>query len=273
MTKSNAAKTAKTAETKNLVIDVAALETTDQTPPAIVPEPRLDTNGIILRGMAEHIIGKNSALKALIWFAYGYHVASETDTATAVQYLADLKAKLIIKGDVRSDYEKKIKRSKIIGEKFYVLFGPEIVSTYQNDYARIEAMFNNVQLQGVSSMPRLLDLAQHGNADHTAIMAKQKADLKAQIKAETAKMAEAEKAKMAEEFEIELANLPAPANFDLTVYALEVETPAVAANTINKMFAPMLDSEIETLMAQCAEELAKRLAVAIETDARFEDVA
>jgi hypothetical protein len=111
---------AMTAETKNLMIDVAALETTDQTAPAIDPEARLDTNAVIAAGLRDHVNGKNSALRALIWFSYGFHVASEKDSKTAAQFLIDLKAKLIANGDVRSDYETKIKRAKMVGTNFRV---------------------------------------------------------------------------------------------------------------------------------------------------------
>ena len=221
--------------------------------------PRLDTNGILNAARQDYAVGKKGALRSLIWFAYGYHQAHEAGTKEAVQFLNDVRAILKAEGAVKSEQSTKAKIVKAVGTNFRALFGPELVSQYESDAHRVQAMFIAAQASRAITVARLYDLAQHGCADYSDRMKQEKADEKlAQREAEML-------AHDAAVLEMPLSQIE-PMGFDNVVYALETQAPEVAANTINKMFAPMLDSEIETLMAQCSEELAKRAATATATD-------
>jgi hypothetical protein len=137
--------------------------------------PRLDSNGILKAARQDYANGKKGALRSLVWFAYGFHQAHEAGTKEAVQFLNDVRAILKAEGAVQSEQSTKAKIVKAVGTNFRALFGPELVSQYESDAHRVQAMFNAALASNAVTVARLYDLAQHGCADYTDRMKQEKA--------------------------------------------------------------------------------------------------
>jgi hypothetical protein len=137
--------------------------------------PRLDSNGILKAARQDYANGKKGALRSLVWFAYGFHQAHEAGTKEAVQFLNDVRAILKAEGAVQSEQSTKAKIVKAVGTNFRALFGPELVSQYESDAHRVQAMFNAALASNAVTVARLYDLAQHGCTDYTDRMKQEKA--------------------------------------------------------------------------------------------------
>jgi hypothetical protein len=146
-------------------------------------------NPNIAAGMQNYIVAGKAALRARIWFAYGFHLANLDGEASA--YSDTLRLAINpTKGDsLKGKASEVVKVARVVGNAFQSLFGAELASKWQSDAHLIQACYLAATASGATTIEGLTDLAEHGDADYTA---KEKAKAKAAKAAEAAaKAAEA----------------------------------------------------------------------------------
>lgn len=147
-----------------------------------------DNDSLLAIAFQQDQIGRHAAIKSAIAAAAAYHFAMDGDDsqkAVLDTYGALLDAAGYVKG-TKSD---KRKLAKTVGEAFAGMFTAELASNYATEADFIAACFAKALADGCTTETRLMDMAVHGDPEHSV---KAKAQAKAEKEAE--KQAKAESA-------------------------------------------------------------------------------
>ena len=208
---------------------------------------------IIATGAADMATGSRLAMRGLIWLAYGHHLECHVSDGKPADYKRKVNAALLGLGRGKGEASTKSTQSNTIGAEFHRLFAAELASEYGSTSDFIAACFNAAEANGATSVLKLKDWAQHGNADHAEAMKAQKAAEAADKKAEAEQVIERDAASSAAINQPELGFVPKVKE----VQSLNLE-PEQIENTIAAQLATMDDKELAQLAKLVSAERAAR---------------
>lgn len=154
------------------------------------------TNELIAYGVNDMMQGTKLALRSIAFFAFGWHNADAIDDVKAFE--GQLRRAILDAGKVKSEASARVKQAKTLGKVFAEKFGAELASEYASEAHRVQACYLAMTASGVTSVKRLMDWAEHGDADYSAKEAERKKAEKADAEAKAMAEERAEREAMAD---------------------------------------------------------------------------
>lgn len=221
-------------------------------------------------GTEDAVAGRKMGMRAAIWFGFAYHVALQSGEKKQLdEVLNTIGETLYSTGAVKSEVSARRKQAKVIGSNFERMFGAELVTQYNTEQDKVLAMFVAAQASGATSIAKLLDLAQHGDAEYTVKKKAAEAEAKAQAEAEAKERAAKEMAEImaniGEQTELGLGETIAP---PVPLAAPVAESGSVAEPEAGAKFEPetlvagLDDAQLEALIKAVLDEKTARAQVA-----------
>lgn len=216
-------------------------------------------NQAIENGLSDMIMGTKLALRSVVWFGFGYHLASMEGDKEARDYLAQVRAGVLAAGKVKSEASARVSQAKGLGAVFGERFAKELASDWASDAHKVQACYLAMVASGVTSVKKLADWVSHGDAEHSAkVEAAKKAEKEAA--AQEAAQALIAGATTAQGLDIDAAPEPVAAPEAEPVAASE---PVDMVQNLN--LSDLSDAQLEALASAVTAEIAARAVVEAET--------
>lgn len=126
-------------------------------------------NTYIANGMADFTIETKAALRSRIWFGFGFHLASMESEKAGKDFIAELRLAIDPgKGPAKGKASMACKTAKMVGDKFHHRFAAELASEYATPAAFVQACYMAATASGATTVAKLEDWCEHGNAEYRA---------------------------------------------------------------------------------------------------------
>jgi len=208
-------------------------------------------NEMIVYGLSDMIQGTKLALRSALFFGYGHYMANMAGNAKVFE--AEMRTAILGAGKVKSEASARVSQAKKMSAVFGERFGKELATAYESDAHRVQACYLVMTAAGVTSIKKMLDWLEHGDANHSAKVEAEKAAAKEKAAAEAAATI------------VQQAVSVAPLDLDAVPEVSETKPEAVSdagsgsdpvewAETV----AAMDDATLEAIRAAVVAEVAKR---------------
>lgn len=124
------------------------------------------TNQMIVHGLNDMIQGTKLALRSSLFFGYGHYQARIAGTEKVFE--AEMRTAILGAGKVKSEASARVSQAKKISAVFGERFGKELATAYPSEAHRVQAAYMVMTSAGVTSIKKMLDWVEHGDANHSA---------------------------------------------------------------------------------------------------------